>query len=94
LNEDFIITYIGLNSTADTISIWLYNNGQIDTEIEQILVWTTTNSTATSIDTSLTLIKSGVGNITVSHTVESGETYYVRAVAQYGSTYTTYQRAS
>lgn len=94
LNEDFVITYVGLNATTDTISIWMYNNGQMDTEIKQILIWTLTNSTATSINTSLTLTKGGIGNITVTHTMQSGETYYVKAVAQYASTYTTYQKAS
>ncbi|MEE9585439.1 MAG: hypothetical protein V3W09_00895, partial [Nitrososphaerales archaeon] len=94
LNEDFIITYVGLNATTDTISIWMYNNGQMDTEIKQILIWTLTNSTATSINTSLILTEGGVGNITVTQTVDSNETYYVKAVAQYASTYTTYQKAN
>jgi archaellum component FlaF (FlaF/FlaG flagellin family) len=93
-NEDFVITYVGLNATTDTISIWMYNNGQMDTEIKQILIWTQTNSTATSITTALTLTKGEVGNVTISQTVNSDETYYVKAVAQYASTYTTYQKAS
>ena len=94
LNEDFVITYVGLNSTADTITLWFYNNGAIDTEIRQILVWTLSDPTATSTNTSLTLTKSETGSLTISYTVVSGETYYVRAIAQYGSTDTTYQKAS
>jgi archaellum component FlaF (FlaF/FlaG flagellin family) len=97
LNEDFVITYLGLNATADTVSVWLYNNGAMDTQIEQILIWSLTNSTATSIQISPTfsLAKGEVGSpSTISFSIDPGETYYVKAVAQHGSTYTTYGLAS
>jgi len=93
INEDFIITYFGLNSTEDTLSIWMYNNGQIDTVIKQLLIWTLSNMTATSTPTNLQLPQGEVGNITVSHSVTINETYYIKVIAQYGSAHSTYRQA-
>lgn len=93
INEDFIITYFGLNSTTDTISIWFYNNGQLDTEIKQLLIWTVSNMTATSINTNLQLSQGTVGNITTTHNITINETYYVQVIAQYGTTHSTYRQA-
>jgi hypothetical protein len=94
LNEDFIITYIGLNSTTDTVTIWMYNNGNMDTNITQVLIWSLSNSTADSTATSLSLDKGETGTVTVSHSLVTDETYYVKAVATYGSSDETYQKAT
>ncbi len=93
INEDFVITYLELNTTSDTVSIWMYNNGQLDTEIKQIIIWTLTNTTATSTDTNLQLAKRGTGNITFTHSIVSDDTYYIRAIALHGTIHTTYQKA-
>ncbi len=94
INEDFIITYFGLNSTADTVSIWLYNNGQLDTVIKQLLIWSISNITATSITTNLQLIQGEAGNITTNYNVTPNETYYVEVIAQHGTIQSTYRQAN
>ncbi|MFC1754851.1 archaellin/type IV pilin N-terminal domain-containing protein [Thermoproteota archaeon] len=93
INEDFIITYFGLNSTSDTVAIWMYNNGQFDTVVKQLLIWSLSNITATSIPTNLQIAQGEVGNITVSHSVTLDETYYVKVIAQYGTSQSTYRLA-
>ena len=94
LNEDFIITNVSFNAATGNVTVWFYNNGATDTKIQQILVWSSTNPTVTSYQKSLTLQKGTADWLNVTKTLTSGETYYVEAVAQYGSTYTTYGKAS
>ena len=95
LNEDFIITNVSFNSATDNVTVWFYNNGATNTKIQQILVWgDSTDPTVTSYQKSLTLQKGAVGWLNVTRTLVSEGTYYVEAVGQYGSTYTTYGKAS
>ncbi|MCL5318286.1 MAG: hypothetical protein M1503_08530 [Thaumarchaeota archaeon] len=97
LNEDFIITNVSFNPTNHTVTIWFYNNGAMATKIQQILIWSSSNTTATSTQTALNLTKGSAGSLgplTISRINRIGETYYVEAIAQYGSTYTTYSKAS
>ncbi len=93
INEDFIITHLGLNSTANTVSIWIYNNGQFDTVITQLLIWSLSNITVTNVPVILQLSQGEVGNITINHPVTLNETYYVKVIAQYGTSHSTYRQA-
>lgn len=94
LNEDFIITYLGINATSDTITIWVYNFGKMDTNIEQVLIWSESNSTADNVIVE-TLVQRGTAEVLdISYPIDNNETYFVKAVGTYGSTDTTYLKVN
>jgi archaellum component FlaF (FlaF/FlaG flagellin family) len=94
LNEDFIITYLGINATSDEVTIWIYNFGKMDTNIEQVLIWSESNSTADIVIVDTLVQKGTAGVLDISYPIENDETYFVKAIGTYGSTDETYLRVN
>ena len=103
LNERFLI--VNANFSSNKVTIWFYNNGNLTTKIQQIIVYNSTRSLyvvySASLNTGyqssglpLTVATAGTAKITLtlpSQSFGSGRTYFIQATALYGNTYTYYQ---
>ena len=94
LNEDFVITLIAFDyPVSGNVTIWFYNNGGLGTEINQIFFGNVSSSLANVAfsPSPLTLAKQASGSVEFVYSTNVGDTYYVKVVAQYGSTSLSYE---
>ncbi|MEM2872890.1 MAG: archaellin/type IV pilin N-terminal domain-containing protein [Nitrososphaerales archaeon] len=97
LREKFVITNAAFNSNG-TITIWFYNNGAVNTQIKEIYIGTSTTSMIKVPSGNFTrplptLIVGNSGYTTFYHNTYSGNTYYIKAVGQFGNIALYYQKA-
>lgn len=94
LNEKFVI--FNFNVTGSSITIWFYNNGNFNTTIVSVSVRPGESGTPLTPCTGplpLSLPKGQVATLTLtSCSFIAGQTYFVQAVAQFGNTYTYFQK--
>ncbi len=107
LREKFVITNVAFNYKGTTqtnywITVWFYNNGAVNTNIVEIYIGTSPNYmikvpsgnfTNSPSPLPLTLVVGGSGYVTFYHKTNSGNTYYIKAVGQFGNIALYYQKA-
>ncbi len=94
LNEDFVISLIAFDyPVSGNVTIWFYNNGGLGTEINQIFFGNVSSSLANVAfsPSPLILAKQASGSVEFVYSTNVGDTYYVKVVAQYGSTSLSYE---
>ena len=95
INEDFVITVIAFDyPSTGKVTIWFYNNGGLDTEINQIFNGTDPASLApvvTFTPDPLILAKGTSGSVEFDQISTLGTTYYIKVVAKYGNTASSYE---
>ena len=94
LNEDFVITLIAFDyPVSGNVTVWFYNTGGLATEINQIFFGNVSSSLSdvTFSPSPLTLAEQASGSVEFVYSTNGGDTYYVKAVAQYGSTSLSYE---
>jgi archaellum component FlaF (FlaF/FlaG flagellin family) len=97
LRERFVITNVAFNSNG-TITIWFYNNGAVNTQIKEIYIGTSPNYMIKVPPSNFTrplptLVVGSSGYTTFTHRTNSGNTYYIKAIGQFGNVVLYYQKA-
>ena len=93
LKEDFITVTISFNFANDEVTVWFYNNGKITTSVTSIFFGTSLGSLSpVSFSPPVTIAPGEIASTTFSWiNLQPGETYYVKATAQYGTISVNYQ---
>ncbi|MEM3382603.1 MAG: hypothetical protein QXD42_06765 [Nitrososphaerales archaeon] len=97
LREKFVITNAAFNYPNNgKITIWLYNNGAVNTQIKEIFIGTSTTSMikVSSFTSNPSILEVGKSCcIVFDYSTNSGNTYYIKAVGQFGNIALYYQKA-
>jgi hypothetical protein len=99
LRERFVITNVAFNyPSSGNVTVWFYNNGAVNTKIVEIYIGTSPTSMTKvptgNFTTSLpTLVVGSSGYTTFTHRTNSGNTYYIKAIGQFGNVVLYYQKA-
>jgi flagellin-like protein len=93
LRERFVITNVALDYTNNRITVWFYNNGAINTKIVEIYTGTDPNMLNLIPLTPLSLPIKEMRSITISYSISSGNTYYIKAIGEFGNVVLYYQKA-
>jgi len=101
LKEDFIIVNISYDFTFDEVTVWIYNSGKVGTSIapDQVFFGTSLGSLSSPSDFvppgDVTITSGDIQSFTFrsSTSLQSGTTYYVKVLGQYGTASVSYQTA-
>ncbi|MGQ9719232.1 MAG: hypothetical protein ACUVWK_05285 [Nitrososphaerales archaeon] len=94
LRERFVIVNVNISVSGDKVTVWVYNNGRIPTEITDIFVGGSSTSMIEVPDGNYTVIPPydlEVGQlitITFRHYTTSGSDLYIKAIGKFGNSYT------
>ncbi len=94
IREKYVIVNAALNyPSANKITVWFYNYGEIDTQIIQLYIGTSESSlgNVSSSSLPLDLPRGSIKSITFDYTTTTGQVYYIKAVGVKGNTQTSFQ---
>lgn len=98
IRERFVIVNVNISSSKDKVTVWVYNNGRLQTEITELFVGGSSTSMVKVPNSNYTLIGKPtppynleVGQlitITFMHYSTSGSDLYIKAIGKFGNSYT------
>jgi archaellum component FlaF (FlaF/FlaG flagellin family) len=98
LRERFVIVNVNISASRDKVTVWVYNNGRLPTEITDLFIGGSStsmievpNSNYTSIGKPAPPYDLEVGQlitITFRHYSISGSDLYIKAIGKFGNSYT------
>lgn len=96
LREKFIIANVAFNyPSSGQVRIWFYNHGNTDTRIMELYIGTSSTSLVnqTTTDFPITLTEGSTASVTITYSVTSGQSYYFKALGEYGNSHIYLQKA-
>ena len=98
LRERFVIVNVNISLSRDKVTVWVYSNGRLSTEITDLFVGGSSTSMIEVPNNNYTVIGKPappydleVGQlitITFKHNSASGSDLYIKAVGKFGNSYT------
>ena len=95
VREKFVIVQVSFNyPNPNKVTVWLYNNGAVPTQITNVLFGTseTSLSSVPFSPSPLSLPKAGLSTLTFDSSITAGTTYFVKVMGKFGSIAITFQK--